>query len=212
MLMQTRRISCRCLACLSADEPSVHVTRSFVWLPQSRFLITACCQIVSQYQHVDTLQRRCYWMLEGDDSIVLVHYLAGNAAARLRHPGAVPLTAANLAMQPRNMEVCGGTALEEQRCYVTLQLRSCAARAAVAVLPESRLCKRTAWCMTGVRCRQGSSQLHVHVHVCRRRRPQMRPLSPAIAARTRAIARQPAATRTSGRSRVQVLLHVRRLL
>lgn len=53
------------------------------------------------------LQRRCYWMLEGDDSIVLVHYLAGNAAARLRHPGAVPLTAANLAMQPRNMEVCG---------------------------------------------------------------------------------------------------------
>jgi hypothetical protein len=44
-------------------------------------------------------------MLDGDDSIVLVHYLAGNAAARLRHPGAVPLTAANLAMQPRNMEV-----------------------------------------------------------------------------------------------------------
>lgn len=60
-----------------------------------------------------TLQRRCYWMLEGDDSIVLVHYLAGNAAARLRHPGAVPLTAANLAMQPRNMEVCSCRTLEE---------------------------------------------------------------------------------------------------
>ena len=51
-------------------------------------------------------------MLEGDDSIVLVHYLAGNAAARLRHPGAVPLTAANLAMQPRNMEVCSSRTLE----------------------------------------------------------------------------------------------------
>ena len=29
------------------------------------------------------VQRRCYWMLDGDDSIVLVHYLAGNSAARL---------------------------------------------------------------------------------------------------------------------------------
>lgn len=50
-------------------------------------------------------QRRCYWMLEGDDSIVLVHYLAGNAAARLRPSGAAPLTASNLAMQLRNTEV-----------------------------------------------------------------------------------------------------------
>lgn len=44
-------------------------------------------------------------MLDGDDSIVLVHYLAGNSAARLRPHGAAPLTAANLAMQPRGMEV-----------------------------------------------------------------------------------------------------------
>ncbi len=32
------------------------------------------------------VQRRCYWLLEGDDSIVLVHYLAANPAARLRKP------------------------------------------------------------------------------------------------------------------------------
>ena len=49
---------------------------------------------------VPLMQRRCYWMLDGDDSIVLVHYLAANAAARLRPLGqAAPLTAANLAMQ-----------------------------------------------------------------------------------------------------------------
>lgn len=62
----------------------------------------------SHSQHIDRVryqfQRRCYWMLDGDDSIVLVHYLAANAAARLRQPGAAPLTAANLAMQPRGLE------------------------------------------------------------------------------------------------------------
>ncbi len=56
-------------------------------------------------------------MLDGDDSIVLVHYLAANAAARLRQPGAAPLTAANLAMQPRGLEAPSSSEATSQSSF-----------------------------------------------------------------------------------------------
>ncbi|EIE21793.1 CG-1-domain-containing protein [Coccomyxa subellipsoidea C-169] len=57
------------------------------------------------YAHAeDALQRRCYWLLDGDDNVVLVHYLSSNPHANcvLRSPslngnpsfsGAMPLNA-----------------------------------------------------------------------------------------------------------------------
>ncbi|BDA47093.1 probable calmodulin-binding transcription activator 2 at N-terminal half [Coccomyxa sp. Obi] len=57
------------------------------------------------YAHAgDSLQRRCYWLLDGDDNVVLVHYLSSNPQANcvLRSPllssdpsfsGALPLNA-----------------------------------------------------------------------------------------------------------------------
>ena len=33
---------------------------------------------------LQTLQRRCYWMLEGDGDIVLVHYLVAGQGSRIR--------------------------------------------------------------------------------------------------------------------------------
>ena len=45
--------------------------RAFAGQPQS----SSCVQ---------TLQRRCYWMLEGDGDIVLVHYLVAGQGSRIR--------------------------------------------------------------------------------------------------------------------------------
>jgi CG-1 domain len=67
------------LACLCFG-PSVHL-ESFAWRTARRTPHLSRLSCLSN-KHIHQLQRRCYWMLEGDDSIVLVHYLAGNAAAR----------------------------------------------------------------------------------------------------------------------------------
>ncbi|KAK9807768.1 hypothetical protein WJX72_008671 [[Myrmecia] bisecta] len=48
-------------------------------------------------ESLDNLQRRCYWLLEGDDNIVLVHYLlAGQAKSVMRAQASMP---AQLALQ-----------------------------------------------------------------------------------------------------------------
>lgn len=39
-------------------------------------------------EELDALQRRCYWLLDQDDGIVLVHYLTGNLSKSRHAPGA----------------------------------------------------------------------------------------------------------------------------
>ncbi|KAK9825844.1 hypothetical protein WJX81_002837 [Elliptochloris bilobata] len=60
----------------------------------------------------DSLQRRCYWLLEGDDHVVLVHYLVakpdGARALRMGSQGALDAVASTGACEPGSLQGAQG--------------------------------------------------------------------------------------------------------
>ena len=68
------------------------LSRTVAWVDTLRQGVFENCNLES----VPDVQRRCYWLLENDEGIVLVHYL--NAGQTRNRNGVAPLTKAGLAI------------------------------------------------------------------------------------------------------------------